>query len=234
MFCEHCQVQAQASCSSQSWGECGDISQLRPRPASLHQAAAALFLTNGGWGLPTVGFPGRRLPAPRGPSTGGTASHEVVLPQGQGSPTAALPQTWPGHSRPPCRPCPSWGRLPRAPRGPQRPGQRSSRRGPAPALPASQLHCEVSAFRRAPARGVRRAGGWTWPPVPSPTPACSAAPSASCACPLCSSLLQVWPPPAPATPSQARGPRGRGSGVGHWQVTRAPWLPGRVSAAGAC
>ena len=183
--------------------------------------------------MPTVGFPGRRLPAPRGPSTGGTASHEVVLPQGQGSPTAALPQTWPGHSRPPCRPCPSWGRLPRAPRGPQRPGQRSSRRGPAPALPASQLHCEVSAFRRAPARGVRRAGGWTWPPVPSPTPACSAAPSASCACPFCSSLLQVWPPPAPATPSQARGPRGRGSGVGHWQVTRAPWLPGRVSAAGA-
>ena len=42
-------------------GECGDISQLHPRPASLHQAAAALILTNRGWGLPTVGFPGRRL-----------------------------------------------------------------------------------------------------------------------------------------------------------------------------
>ncbi|XP_027412745.1 transmembrane protein 210 isoform X1 [Bos indicus x Bos taurus] len=141
----------------------------------------------------------------------------------------------PGRGTPgrPISPVHPGDQLPRAPRGAQLPGQRSSRRGPAPALPASQLHCEVSAFRRAPARGVRRAGGWTWPPVPSPTPACSAAPSASCACPFCSSLLQVRPPPAPAMPSQAQGPRGRGSQVGHWQVTWAPWLPGRVSAAGA-
>ena len=38
------------------------------------------------------------------------------------------------------------------------------------------------------------------------------------------------PRPRPARPG---GRGGRGSGVGHWQVTRAPWLPGRVSAAGA-
>ena len=163
----------------------------------------------------------------------------VPLPMKWSSPKAMAapppPCLRPGRGTPgrPISPVHPGDQLPRAPRGAQLPGQRSSRRGPAPALPASQLHCEVSAFRRAPARGVRRAGGWTWPPVPSPTPACSAAPSASCACPFCSSLLQVRPPPAPAMPSQAQGPRGRGSQVGHWQVTWAPWLPGRVSAAGA-
>lgn len=40
------------------------------------------------------------------------------------------------------------------------------------------------------------------------------------------------PARAPPAPIQAQGPRGQGSGVSHWQVTRAPRLPGRVSAAG--
>ena len=53
---------------------------------------------------------------------------------------------------------------------------------------------------------------------------------------VCLSLLLI-PAAGAASPGPAHrhpgpGTMGQGSGVSHWQVTRAPLLPGRVSAAG--
>lgn len=139
----------------------------------------------------------------------------------------------------PCRPASDGQGTPGCPTSPVHPGVAHLGLPEAPSTQGSEAPCEALPPPSLPHSSIVRSA-----PSAEPRPEVCGGPGAGHGRLSPARLLPSrWPPrprvsvpfahpccrcgpPSPARTIQAQGPQGQGSGVSHWQVTRAPWLPG--------